>query len=125
MSKGYLNFFIFIAMMVSLYFLIPSHENQNCEYEERMLNRRIAGVVKRRFIDSSNHSSPTILVQDLKSGKIDTIYFFLDNSNVFHLTKESDTLSKALNSLKVYKVSHGELQLLDEIDADCEKKSAP
>lgn len=118
-SFNYKQILTFIIMMASLYFFIPSNKNQDCDYEDRMRNRRIKGVVCRKFIDKSDHSVPKVIVRHLNGNQSDTLNFLMETSGVFDALNESDTIFKSINSLEFYKVVNDSLSLVGVISTNC------
>jgi len=122
-SFNYKQILIFLVMMVSLYFFIPSNKNQDCDYEDCMRNRRVEGVVYRKFIDKSDHSVPKVVVRHLGGNQLDTLNFLMEKSGVFDVLNESDTIFKSINSLEFYKVVNDSLSLVGVISTNCKEDS--
>lgn len=119
MKSNYKSFLIFLVMVVSLFFFIPKGKNQKCLWQEDFESIKFSGVVIKKYIDSSQHSSPILEIEDLITGKINTIYLFGDRSNTFEYLNRSDTIFKEAFSSRIQVKRNGTFEDLAFIDFGC------
>lgn len=102
-----------------MFFFIPKEKNQKCLWQEDFDSLKFSGVVVKKYIDSSQHSSPIVEIEDLMTGKIDTIYLFGDRSNAFDYLNRSDTIFKVAFSRRIQVKRNGTFENLASIDFGC------
>jgi hypothetical protein len=80
------------------------------------------GVVQKKYIDSSQHSFPTIEIQNLKDFKIKKLNLILDTSGFFDRINLNDTLKKEIGSSEIHVLRENTEELLLKIDFGCADK---
>jgi|SRR5690606_41004025 len=122
MKKIHKDFIVFILLMLPVIFVIDFDWNYKCSWQRKFDNLELKGVVKRRFIDTKQHSSRIIEIKSIQTGVVDTINLFGDESNTFYVIKELDTLSKSRNSNEVFIKIDGVFKSVGIVDFGCEKE---
>lgn len=106
-------------MMASLFFFIPKRKNHKCLWQEDFDSITFFGVVVSKYIDSSQHYSPILEIEDLTTREIDTIYLFGDRSHTFEYLNRSDTIFKEAFSSQIQVKRNGTFKDLASIDFGC------
>src|SRR5690606_21379102 len=94
MKRMHKNFIIFILLSLSLLLFIPFDGYDKCLRQEKFESLAFEGIVTRRFLDATQHSTPIVEFEHIKTGILDTVYFHGDKSNIFYTIYDLDTLSK-------------------------------
>lgn len=120
--KKYKSFIIFLVLFASLFYFIPIRENEKCIWQREFEHLNIYGIVKNKFIDSSQHSTPIIEIENLKSNLIDTLDFFGDSSNSFNRISILDTIYKRKLSNEILVKKNGAFEVIGRVDFGCSIK---
>jgi hypothetical protein len=110
----------FVVLFASLFLFMPFGGNDKCKWQQDFNTNFFYGVVVDKFIDSSQHSSLIVEVEDIKTGKLDTLDFFGDKSNVFVLVNKLDTIYKTTGSSEIFLKSSGKITKIGRVNFNCE-----
>ena len=117
--KIYRYFFLFLLLFASLFLFIPFSGNDKCKWQQDFNANSFYGVVVEKFIDSSQHSSLIIEIKDIKTGKLDTLDFFGEKSNVFVLINKLDTIYKMPKSNKIFLKNRDKITTIGGVNFGC------
>jgi hypothetical protein len=117
--KKYKYLIFFLLLFASLFLFIPFGGNDKCKWQQDFNTNFFFGVVVEKFLDSSQHSTPIVEVKDIKTGKIDTLDFFGDKSNVFLLINKLDTIYKTPGSNKIFLKKNKKVTTIGIVNFDC------
>ncbi|MEE1885059.1 hypothetical protein [Pedobacter flavus] len=119
MKKNFKYLLFFLGMVFTLYLLIP-FRNERCFWQKKFDSKGINGRVVKKKIDKSDHSTPILELENLETGKVDTISFLGERSTVFKIIKESDTLYKAIGSNRLYFIRGNEKKVIGTVNFGCD-----
>lgn len=121
MKKKHKDLLIFAVLFISLFFFIPSSKDQPCSLHRSFTELRFYGIVEKKFIDRSQHSSPIVEIRNFENDRIDTISFFFDRSKTFDLINQSDTVYKKTGNLEVHIKRENQPVVISKLDFGCEE----
>ena len=104
---------------MAVYFCVPSINYTNCLYGEDFRQIEFEGVVIRKYLDKSNHSTP---IAELKNSKdtIEEIHFFGDHSGLFDKITDGDSLKKSKGTNEILKKINNEYVRFGYADFNCD-----
>jgi hypothetical protein len=98
---GRFKSFILIAVFILvIYVIVPSVNYTNCVSNNRFQNLTIDGVVVKKYLDKSQHSTPIVEVQNFL-GCVDKIYLYGDGSGLYERIQLRTVLKKERGSNEV------------------------
>lgn len=83
MKKRYKDLLIFAILFISLFYFIPSSNDQPCSVQKSFTELSFYGIVESKFVDRSQHSSPIIEIRNFENNRIDTVSFFFRQIKYF------------------------------------------
>jgi len=99
-------------IVIYFFFLTPNENEERSSWQNEFNNLNFSGVIVKKYLDHSQHSTPIIELKTLENNEINKIDLFGDRSSVFDDIKVGDTLVKKRNSDSVFIVLRGNLQLV-------------
>ncbi len=120
-------YYIILPLVLALFFIIrfiipDLSKNSRCIIYNEFLKIKLNGIVLKKYIDSSQHSFPTIEIENLKDYKIEKVNLNLDTSGIYNKISVNDTLSKETGKDEVFLIKGEEKILLAKIDFGCSTK---
>lgn len=73
-SKFYKFLAFFAIFFAIVYFIRPSSNYQQCWIEEKFLRTHFDGIILKKYLDHSQHSTP--IVEIGYNNNVDSLYFF-------------------------------------------------
>jgi hypothetical protein len=119
MKTIYKELLVFLLLFASLFLFVPMSGNDKCKWQQDFNAVFFNGVVVGKFIDSFQHSTPIVEVKNFETGKIDTLYFLGDQSDVFTFINKQDTISKAPRSRIIYAKKSGKVTAIGSVNFGC------
>lgn len=120
MKKSF-SVIVFLLLVFCLFVLFrPSDNYSNCSNELYFSRLSFTGTVIKKFIDTSDHSTPKIEIKDFY-GQIFSISFFGDYSDLFEAKiKVDQVIKKEKNDLTIFiSVEGNEFIPLETAEFDC------
>jgi hypothetical protein len=96
----YIIFFC-IALSPGIKEVIKSF-NGDCDDLQEFVQTSFQGIVYKKYIDSSQHSSHTIEIKNFKNAGIQKLTLDFDKTGFFFQINQGDTIYKEVNSDTVY-----------------------
>jgi len=120
-------YYIILPVVLFLFFiirfLIPElSKDSRCIIYKEFLKIGLDGVVLKKYIDSSQHSFPTVEIKNLNDFKIEILNLNLDTSGIYNKINLNDTLSKETGKDEVFVIKGKEKVLLSRIDFGCSNR---
>lgn len=116
--------YILILLATSLLYLFYFTNNFNqaeCTRLKDFKNLKLSGVIINKFIDSSEHSYPLIIIRDtLQKGKV-AINLIYDTTKAYNILNIGDSIKKDFGSLYIQKKVSGKYLKLSRIDFGCDE----
>lgn len=106
-----------ILFLVIMYHIVPSQKESICNYHIEFEQMDVNGIVTQKYIDSTQHSTPIIIVSNFNSKSI-TIDLFGDTSSSFDVITIGDTIYKPLYS-DTLTIRNGSV-ITRKIDFECD-----
>lgn len=114
---------IILLLFLIIRFIIPDiSKDSRCIIYNEFLKIKLNGIVLKKYIDSSQHSFPTIEIENLKDYKIEKLNLNLDTSGIYNKISVNDTLSKETGKDEVFVIKGKEKILLAKIDFGCSSR---
>lgn len=119
-SKSVISILIVLLFSVLLIFSMRSFDDAKCEYLNQFLAIKFIGVVQSKFIDSSEHSYPTIFISDTSQRSQVSLNLLYDTTNLYNILNIGDSVFKPYLIRKMKVVRAGKIIYDKEIDFGCE-----
>ena len=110
-------FFVWFIIKIIPQFSI----NTRCVVYEDFLKLSLNGIVISKYIDSSNHSFPTIEIKNFKSTNTEKLLLDLDTSNVYNRLNIGDTVFKSKNSDTIFRVESKKQYFISKVNFGCSR----
>ena len=111
---------IILLLFLIIRFIIPQlSKDSRCITYNEFLKIKLNGIVLKKYIDSSQHSYPTIEVENLQDFKIEKLNLDLDTSGIYYKVNIYDTLAKEIGEDEIFVIKNKEKILLSKIDFGC------
>ena len=109
---------VFLLVFIVFFWLQPSIKDINCNHFKSLRNVTYNGVVINKFIDSTQHNYPTVVIRQIDNSiyKFDLTH---DKSGLYGFLLIGDTLVKRKGSYNI-NVSRYEMEKTFELDYGCE-----
>ncbi|MEJ8820319.1 hypothetical protein [Lacibacter sp. H407] len=135
MAKEYLNnmlntgkkrYYILLPIILFSFFifrfLIPQFsKDARCITYKEFQKIKLDGILIKKYIDSSQHSFPTLEVQNLGDSRVEKLNLNLDASGFYDKINLLDTLYKEVGKDEVYIKNNGK-KIIMKIDFGCDNK---
>jgi len=72
-----------------------------CKALKRAKEATFAGIVTKKYYDSANHLTETIVIKDNLNRILMSNFFLLEESNAFNLIQVGDSVEKAKDELSI------------------------
>ena len=117
-------YYIVLPLVLILFFIIrfvipQLSKDSRCITYKEFLKISSDGAVLKKYIDSSQHSFPTIEIKDIKDFEIEKLNLALDTSGIYNKINVNDTLSKETGKEEVFVIKGKKKILLAKIDFGC------
>ena len=108
---------IILLFFIIMTHIVPGMNESICNYHVEFEQMDINGIVTQKYIDSTQHSTPIIVVSNFNSKSI-TIDLFGDTSSSFDVITIGDTIYKPLYS-DTLTIRNGSV-ITRKIDFECD-----
>jgi hypothetical protein len=114
-NRKYFRSVLIVAIIIAAFIVLtPSENYTTCYNNSYFLKTKFSGLVVRKFVDKSQHSTPTVEVKDVTNNAIKSVSFFGDYSGLYHKIEVGDTVVKNPESLEVhFRKGNGRLILIE------------
>jgi len=109
----------FGLVFTAVYFCVPSVNYTNCLSGEHFRQIAFEGVVLRKYLDKSDHSTPIAELKNYKNS-IEKIYLFGDHSGLFDRIAAGDSLKKNKGTIEILKMVNGDYVNFGYVDFNCD-----
>jgi len=110
-----------ILLPVLLTIISQLNKNSRCITYDNFLKTSLDGVVVNKYIDSSQHSYPTLEIKNLKNLELNKLNLVLDTTSFYDDVSVSDTIYKELNNDSVFRFKNGIKCFILKIDFGCKR----
>lgn len=107
MKKYIIVTLVLIWSFLIIWLIEPTNSRINSGLYKDFLDLSFYGVVDTKFIDTSNHSYPTLVLRFLDKDSVLSINLIGEKSGLYNEIHISDTLLKAKNDSIVFRKSNG------------------
>lgn len=123
MSRKRFTSILIIALIITAFIVLtPSENYTNCYNNSYFMNTEFSGSIVRKFIDKSQHSTPTVEIKDTTSDSVKSISFFGDYSGLYYKVEVGDTVTKKIESLDIhFRKANGGLILIGTANFKCDQ----
>lgn len=107
--------------LIYIFFFSISFNQAECTYLIDFKKLKFSGIIINKFIDSSEHSYPLIIVKDTDVRENITINLVYDTTKTFNILNIGDSIKKEFGSLYIQKKVGSKYIKLARIDFGCDK----
>ncbi len=111
----------FIVLLIRLFLSFPSFNDAACSRFKEFKSYKYDYLVLNKYLDSNEHSYPTLILQDGKGNKFPNQDLIMDNSGLFDFLNIGDSIKKKQGDSLV-NVVNSSLDTTIEVDFGCVKK---
>lgn len=119
LTKKHKAIIFFGLFFIAVYFFVPSVNYTSCLYGEDFRQIEFEGVVVKKYLDKSDHSTPIAELKNLRDS-IEKIYLFGDHSGLFDRITDGDSLRKYTGTSEVLKKVNNEYVRFGYADFNCD-----
>jgi len=119
---------IFKILLIVVFFvwfiiqIIPQFSiNTRCVVYDDFLKLSLDGIVISKYIDSSNHSFPTIEIKNFKLANTEKLLLDLDTSNLYNRLSIGDTVLKSKNDDTVFRLESNKQYFISKVNFGCSR----
>lgn len=109
----------FGAFILVIYFCIPSTNFHNCTWNEDFGKMKFEGVIQKKYLDKSNHSTPTVVLIDFQNN-MDTLDLFGEDTGVYEAISLGDTIKKPSGTRQMLKMRNNEYVVFKTAEFGCD-----
>lgn len=112
-----------ILVGASMYIIIssmPSRNDNNCKYYFDFKKKFVFEKVIDKMDTAYHQLGKIIILQNLQSNKIDTIFLEYSQEKVLESVNKLDTVIKKINNDSLFKLNQGKLMFLDKMNCGCD-----
>ena len=113
------RFLVFLLMCISICFFIPKKGEEECERQSAFNALSFRGVVKKKYIDKAQHSTPIIIIESLEFKEDDTLDLFGNRTDLFNVMQVKDTIVKYKGNHKIYKETKDSIKEMGMVKFGC------
>jgi hypothetical protein len=124
MKKGRILQIILIIIFFGWFIIqvIPQFAiNTRCVVYDDFLKLSLNGIVKSKYIDSSNHSFPTIEIKNFKSNNTEKLLLDLDTTNLYNQLNIGDTIFKSKNKDAIFRIESHKQYFISKVNFGCSR----
>lgn len=110
-------FFVWFFIQIIPQFSI----NTRCVVYDDFLKLSLNGIIISKYIDSSNHSFPTIEIKNFKSTNTEKLLLDLDTSNLYNQLHIGDTVLKPKNGDTIFRLESNKLHFISKVNFGCSR----
>ena len=110
-------FFVWFIIQIIPQFSI----NTRCVVYDDFLKLSLNGIVKSKYIDSLNHSFPTIEIKNFKSTNTEKLLLDLDTSNLYNQLNIGDTVFKSKNDDTIFRIESNKQYFISKVNFGCSR----
>ena len=104
--KFFAPLFIFFGVFFGVYML---RGGTDCDFERRMKETTITGVILKRYKDPSQHYTPSLDIRNIQTNNIYTLSLCSEQNGIFERVISGDTIMKQANTLSFQVKNNGEI----------------
>ena len=116
-----IGIFAIVFFFATIFIFTPSVEQGECDAFNDFKMLTIDGIVSKKYIDSTQHSYPIIVIQNSHEKKLDTLNLVFEKTGAFQVISLYDTIQKKAND-DVLIIISGTTHTSKRIDFGCVKK---
>lgn len=127
MKKRYFEIIIFVLLVSFFIIMRTCSKSPQCRNEERILEAQWKSNVLKKFIDSTEHNYPTIVIfeydtifKKVVNWEEELVFFDHEKSGFYDYVRVGDSIIKEKNSMDI-RVIRGNKDTVFTIDYGCEK----
>jgi hypothetical protein len=119
LTKTHKAIIFFGLFLTAVYFCVPSVNYTNCLYGEDFRQSEFEGVIVRKYLDKSSHSTPVAELRNYKDS-IERISLFGDHSGLFERVNNGDSLKKSRGTMEILKKVNNQFTRFGYADFNCD-----
>lgn len=110
----------FLFFGIRLFLSFPSLNDSACNSLENFKNYNYDYLILNKYLDSTQHSYPTLVLQDAQGNKFENQDLIVDNSGLFDFLTIGDSIKKKQGTVLV-RVKNNKTDTTFEADFGCDK----
>jgi hypothetical protein len=110
----------FLFFGIRLFLSFPSLNDSACNSFKTFKNYKYDYLILNKYLDSTQHSYPTLVMQDAKGNKFESQDLIMDNSGLFDFLITGDSITKKQGS-DLVRVKNSKIDTTFQADFGCDK----